>query len=193
MPDMTQYKPYRLAAFAVAAILSLPALAQVERRVANNGNLLMEDVPEIPADIVSGLQRFQNVRSAGFLAFSAAGDSVFINTRFGDVGQVHRVDMPGGARRQITYSPEPVGGVTRQPGTDRLIFTRDAGRQRVRAGVSARPGRRRGGNAHGRRIPATARWSGIATADGSRGRAPGATVRRTICGLWTRMRRATPE
>ena len=120
-------KPHRFAALVAATVLSLPALAEVERRVANNGNLLMEDVPEIPADIVGGLRRFQNVRSAGFLAFSAAGDSVFINTRFGDVGQIHRVDSPGGARRQITYSPEPVGGVARQPGRDRLIFTRDAG------------------------------------------------------------------
>ena len=127
MRDVTQGKPCRLAAALAATVLSLPALAEVERRGANNGNLLMEDVPEIPADIVGGLRRFQNVRSAGFLAFSAAGDSVFINTRFGDVGQIHRVDRPGGARRQITYSPEPVGGVTRQPGRDRLIFTRDAG------------------------------------------------------------------
>ena len=127
MRDVTPGKPCRLAAALAVTVLSLPALAEVERRVANNGNLLMEDVPEIPADIVSGLRRFQNVRSAGFLAFSAAGDSVFVNTRFGDVGQIHRVDRPGGARRQITYSPEPVGGVARQPGRDRLIFTRDAG------------------------------------------------------------------
>ena len=127
MPYPIQRKLYRFAALVATAVLSLPALAEVERRAANNGNLLMEDVPEIPAGIAGDLRRFQNVRSANFLAFSADGNSVFINTRFGDVGQIHRVDRPGGARRQITYSPEPVGGVTRQPGRDRLIFTRDAG------------------------------------------------------------------
>ena len=124
---MTHRKLHTLTWAAALAALSFPALAEVERRVANNGNLVMEDVPDIPADIVSGLNRFQNVRSASFLDFSADGDSVFIDTRFGDVDQIHRVDMPGGARHQITYSPEPVGGVSRQPGSDRLVFTRDAG------------------------------------------------------------------
>ena len=192
MPDMTQCQPYRFAALVAAAILSLPALAQVERRVANNGNLLMEDVPEIPAAIVSDLQRFQNVRSASFLAFSAAGDSVFVNTRFGDVGQIHRVDMPGGARRQITYSPEPVGGVTRQPGTDRLIFTRDAGGSEFAQVFLLDPA---GGEAAMLTDGESRNGALVWDRDGrrSRGRAPGATVRRTTCGSWTRMRRVTPE
>ena len=112
-----------LLTLAVAA----PAAADIERRVANNGNLVMEDVPEIPADIVSDLNRYQNVRQAGFQAWDADGESLFISTRFGDVGQIHRVDMPGGARHQVTYYREPVGQVVRQPGTSTLLFTRDAG------------------------------------------------------------------
>jgi dipeptidyl aminopeptidase/acylaminoacyl peptidase len=112
-----------LAGFALA----LPAMADVERRVANNGNLVMEDVPEIPADIVQSLNRYQNVRSASFEAWSGDGESLFIDTRFGDVGQIHRVDMPMGARHQVTFYNEPVGGVARQPGGSKLAFTRDAG------------------------------------------------------------------
>jgi dipeptidyl aminopeptidase/acylaminoacyl peptidase len=107
--------------------LTLPAIADVERRVANNGNLVMEDVPEIPADIVQSLNRYQNVRSASFEAWSGDGESLFIDTRFGDVGQIHRVDMPMGARHQVTFYNEPVGGVARQPGGSKLAFTRDAG------------------------------------------------------------------
>jgi dipeptidyl aminopeptidase/acylaminoacyl peptidase len=103
------------------------ALADIERRLANNGNLVMEDVPDIPADIVDDLNRYQNVRSASFQAFAADGKGVIINTRFGDVGQLHRVDMPGGARHQLTYYREPIGEVARQPGGDKLVFTRDAG------------------------------------------------------------------
>ena len=35
--------------------------------------------------------------------------------------------MPGGARHQITFYDEPIGGVTRQPAGRNVIFTRDAG------------------------------------------------------------------
>ena len=107
--------------------LVLPAMADVQRRTANNGNLVMEDVPEMPAEIVDSLNRYQNVRAAGFQAWSEDGDSLFVNTRFGDVGNLHRVDMPGGARHQVTFYAEPMGQVSRRPGGSSLIFTRDAG------------------------------------------------------------------
>jgi dipeptidyl aminopeptidase/acylaminoacyl peptidase len=103
------------------------AAAEVERRSANDGNLVMEDVPAIPDDIVDDLNRYQNVRSAALQAWARDGESVFIKTRFGDVDQIHRVDGPGGMRHQVTYESEPVGQVLRQPGGSMLIFTRDAG------------------------------------------------------------------
>ncbi|MEE4161852.1 MAG: hypothetical protein V2I25_05035, partial [Woeseiaceae bacterium] len=111
--------------FCLAA--ATPVLADVERRVANNGNLVMEDVPEIPGEIVDSLNRYQNVRQAAFRAWSGDGESLFVSTRFGDVDQIHRVDMPGGARQQVTYYREPIGQVARRPGTSELLFTRDAG------------------------------------------------------------------
>ena len=107
--------------------LVLPALADVRQRTANDGNLVMEDVPEIPADIVGVLNRYQNVRSAAFREWSADGNSLFVSTRFGDVSNLHRVDMPGGARHQVTFFDEPVGQVARRPGGSMLTFTRDAG------------------------------------------------------------------
>ena len=117
----------RLIALLVLASATAIATADVERRTANNGNLVMEDVPEIPADVVEALNRYQNVRSASFEAWSEDGNSVYVDTRFGDVGNLHRVDMPGGARHQLTFFKEPIGQVSRQPGGSRLIFTRDAG------------------------------------------------------------------
>ena len=107
--------------------LALPALADVSQRTANDGNLVMEDVPEIPADIVGDLSRYQNVRSAAFREWSVDGNSLFVSTRFGDVSNLHRVDMPGGARHQVTFFDEPVGQVVRRPGGSMLTFTRDAG------------------------------------------------------------------
>jgi dipeptidyl aminopeptidase/acylaminoacyl peptidase len=111
-----------------ASLLAAAALAaEPVVRTANNGNLVMEDIPEIPGEIVESLNRYQNVRSASFRDWTADGEGLFISTRFGDVNQVHRVDMPGGARHQITFFDEPIGGVTRQPGSSNIIFTRDAG------------------------------------------------------------------
>ena len=114
----------------LAATLLVPGanvVAEVVRTEANNGNLVMEDVPEIPESLVQALNRYQNVRSAGFQSWNLDGSGIFISTRFGDVNQLHRVDHPGGARHQITFFSEPVGGVARQPHGSNLVFTMDAG------------------------------------------------------------------
>lgn len=111
-----------------ASLVALTSLAaSVSRTEANNGKLIMEDIPAIPLQIVDDLNRFQNVRSASFRDWAENGQGVYVSTRFGDVNQIHRVDMPGGARQQITFYKEPVGGVNRQPGGRNIIFTRDTG------------------------------------------------------------------
>lgn len=116
----------------LAAMLSLVlapsiALSEVVTTETNNGNLVMQDIPPIPDAIVASLNRYQNVRSAGFLDWSEDGSGIFIRTRFGDVSQIHYVDHPGGARQQVTFFDEPVGGVQRQPGGAKMVFTMDAG------------------------------------------------------------------
>lgn len=110
-----------------ALLLPLIASADVEQRVANNGNLVLEDIPEIPREIVHDLFRYQSVRSAAFRDWTEDGKGIYVSTGFGDVESIHRVEMPMGARRQITFYDEPVGGVTRRPGGRSLLFTRDSG------------------------------------------------------------------
>lgn len=112
-------------AMLVATVAS--AAVAVHRSEANNGKLIMEDIPAIPESIVNDLNRFQNVRSASFRDWAEDGRGVYVSTRFADVEQIHRVDMAGGARKQITFFKEPVGEVSRQPGGRNLIFTRDTG------------------------------------------------------------------
>jgi dipeptidyl aminopeptidase/acylaminoacyl peptidase len=112
---------------AVLLIFGAVASAQVTTTETNNGNLVMQDVPAIPAALVASLNRYQNVRSAGFLDWTQDGNGIFVSTRFGDVNQVHRVGHPGGARQQLTFFDEPVRGLQRQPGGSRMIFTMDAG------------------------------------------------------------------
>ncbi len=106
---------------------SVPALADVERRTLNDGQLVLEDVPEIPREIFISLLRYQNVRAAGFRAWTEDGKGIYVSTGFGDVNSIHRVDKPLGARHQLTFYDEPVAGVSRQPGGRKLLFTRDVG------------------------------------------------------------------
>ena len=106
---------------------ALPGHAEVDSRTLNDGNLVLEDIPPIPQTIVDDLNRYQNVRSASFLDWTAEGESLYVSTRFGDVRQIHRVDMPGGARQQLTFFDEPVSQVSRQPEGSHLVFAMDAG------------------------------------------------------------------
>lgn len=109
-----------------SALLSL-SLNAVETRTLNNGNLVLEDIPKIPESIGRDLNRYQNVRSAGFDGWTQDGSSLIITSRFGDVAQLHRVDKAGGARHQLTFFKEPIGQVSMQPNKNSLAFTMDAG------------------------------------------------------------------
>lgn len=99
----------------------------VETRTLNNGNLVLQDIPDIPKSIATDLNRYQNVRSASFYGWANNGNSLLISTRFGDVSQIHRVDKPGGARHQLTFFDEPIGQVAVKPNSPSLAFTMDAG------------------------------------------------------------------
>ncbi len=112
-------------ALSLCAVVSVHA--EVIKTTANNGNLVMENVPSIPTTLVDALNRYQNVRSAPFRAFTQDGNSILVSTRFGEVSQLHRVDMAGGARHQLTFFDEPIGNVARQPHSDLVSFTMDAG------------------------------------------------------------------
>ncbi len=118
--------PSRFFLFIALSATCLHAETVVKREL-NDGQLILEDIPEIPQEIVEDLRRYQNVRSAAFLAWTPDSKSVYVSTRFGDVSQIHRVDQPGGARTQLTFFDEPIGSVSRRPGAPSMAFTMDAG------------------------------------------------------------------
>ncbi len=107
--------------------INVSSAGNVETRTMNNGNLVLENIPSIPAAISNNLNRYQHVRSAGFVEWSADSQSILVRTRFGEVAQLHKVAMPMGARQQITFFDEPIGSVKRRPEGDELTFTMDAG------------------------------------------------------------------
>ncbi len=99
---------------------------QLDERTANDGNVVLSGIPEIPDWVREAQRPYQNVRSTAMQDWSLDG-SVYVTTRFAEVSQIHRVDHPGGARRQLTFLDEPVAGVQRRPGSDELLFRMDEG------------------------------------------------------------------
>ena len=92
-------------------------------------NLVIEDIPEIPEKIVDRMFQYQNTRSASIHNWDPGGKGMLISTRFGETSQLHFIENPGGARRQITFFMEPVSEATMCPDRARngFLFTKDVG------------------------------------------------------------------
>src|SRR4051812_22897914 len=91
-------------------------------------NLVVEGVPAIPTSIVGDVNRYTEYRTAGFRSWHPTKREMLIGTRFSDVPQVHRVTMPGGARTQLTFYPDRVGGGEYKPKTgEYFVFNKDEG------------------------------------------------------------------
>ena len=91
------------------------------------GQLEIEGIPPVPDMLLAQLRPYQNTRQANFLGW--IGDGILIGTRFGDTTQIHRVETPLGARRQLTFFDEPVGAtrVSPRPAPESFIYARDTG------------------------------------------------------------------
>jgi len=85
-------------------------------------------VPSIPSALTDELEHYNNIRAAALLDWHPVKREMLISTRFGDVPQIHRVAMPGGARTQLTFFPDRTGGARYRPGAgDAFVFSKDIG------------------------------------------------------------------
>jgi len=93
------------------------------------GNLVIENIPDIPDDLRDRLNQYQNTRGASPSDWSPNGDAMLMSTRFGETSQIHLITMPGGARKQITFFKEPVygGNFCPNPAYNGFMFTKDRG------------------------------------------------------------------
>jgi dipeptidyl aminopeptidase/acylaminoacyl peptidase len=91
------------------------AASRVER-----GDLIFDNVPDAPAghEVLDG---YLAARDASPLSWSPKGQ-LLIATRFGDVAQLHLVAAPGGERRQITFTHEPIARAAFSPDPGRSAF-----------------------------------------------------------------------
>lgn len=116
-----------IASLSLATLLAMPAVAQVGEIVPNE-NLIAEGIPKIPATISADVARYTEARSAGLSSWHPLKREMLISTRFADTAQVHFVKFPGGARRQLTFFPDRVGGASFQPTKgEYFIFSKDIG------------------------------------------------------------------
>lgn len=109
------------------ALSNLAHAQQIEQR--EKGNLVMENIPDIPERISEKLLQYQNTRSAFIEDWMPDGKGILIDTRFAETSQLHVVAMPGGNRRQVTFFNEPIGGaaVCPDPSKNSFLFTKDVG------------------------------------------------------------------
>lgn len=109
----------------IAAVESAPTVEASANDRVEIGNLVMEGIPDIPSEVKARLRQYQNVRGHGFQDWTDNG--ILISTRFGEVSQIHHVAKPLGARKQITFYDEPIGGANASPNGRQFVFSKDTG------------------------------------------------------------------
>jgi dipeptidyl aminopeptidase/acylaminoacyl peptidase len=115
-----------------AALLLTPlgaALAQqaaAPPAVEKPAALTADGIPPVPADLAARTRPYMEFRTAGFAGWHPNDRSILISTRFGNTAQLHRVATPMGARQQISFEAEPVGG-SWSPAGDVLVVRKDTG------------------------------------------------------------------
>jgi dipeptidyl aminopeptidase/acylaminoacyl peptidase len=137
MSRVAAFRPFLLGLTAIAlvscaqtgtspdAALTEAAAPSASARI-TKGSLVLEGVPEAPAELKERLTRYENVRGHGFQDWTGEG-GILISTRFADVSQIHEVRFPGGARRQLTFYTDAVGGADVSPQGGAFLFGKDRG------------------------------------------------------------------
>jgi len=94
------------------------------------GNLILDGIPEqspLTADKIDKLDAYLSAREARPQGFTAKGP-VLIATRFGEADELHLIDQPLGARRQLTFIREPVlrGAFSSDPNRNAFFYAADS-------------------------------------------------------------------
>jgi dipeptidyl aminopeptidase/acylaminoacyl peptidase len=91
-------------------------------------NLVVEGVPKIPLPLAEEINRYTEFRFAALSNWHPSKREMLIVTRFADTAQIHLVKFPGGARTQLTFFRDSVGGGSYQPTRgDYFVFNKGTG------------------------------------------------------------------
>lgn len=113
----------------VAILVAVSAFSPAQDRTITPGsNLVIDGIPPVPASIADAVSRYTEFRSAGLLSWHPTKREMLVSTRFSDATQIHHVAMPGGARTQMTFFRERVGGASYHPRSGAFfVFSKDVG------------------------------------------------------------------
>ncbi len=98
----------------------------VAAAITPNENLVIDGIPPLPDSLIEEAGRHAEARAASLVDWHPTHRQVLVATRFADTPQLHRVGLPGGARTQLTFFPEPVMSA-RFPSVDHFVFQKDTG------------------------------------------------------------------
>ncbi len=114
--------------FAALAALSFSVSSVLAQDVPKPAALIADGMPAVPADLPAKTRAYMESRAAGFAGWHPSDKSMIISTRFGNTAQLHRVAKPMGARKQISFEAEPIGGGSWAPKRgDVLVTQKDIG------------------------------------------------------------------
>lgn len=121
-----KHKFVHLQILSLLLLFSFTGNSQNRREI---GNLILEEIPEIPEEIKAGVQQYQNTRSASFVDWLPDNKGILMSTRFGNTEQLHTLYGPGMARNQITFFDEPVYNARYCPSPEHngFIYLKDFG------------------------------------------------------------------
>lgn len=112
----------------LALVILSPFTSAQNPEVLPNENLVADGIPKIPGSLAESVDRYSNFRGASLASWHPVRREILISTRFADVPQIHSVKMPGGARSQLTFYPDPVNGAKYEPTQGNyFVFAKDVG------------------------------------------------------------------
>jgi dipeptidyl aminopeptidase/acylaminoacyl peptidase len=93
------------------------------------GNMHVENIPDLYYETADRVRQYLQVRSAWFCDWHPDGKRMLMATRFSDTFQLHMLDQPGGARKQLTFFKEPIssGAFCTAPGENGFLYSMDQG------------------------------------------------------------------
>ena len=93
------------------------------------GNLILENIPDIPSTPHKRLHHYHNIRPTSFADWCPRQGGMLVSARNGESAQIHHISQADGPGRQLTFFNEPVLEASMCPHPDRqgFLFSKDEG------------------------------------------------------------------
>lgn len=93
------------------------------------GNLVVENIPEIPPALSAKVNQYLQSRQCVALGWLSDGSGLLISTRQQETPQVHLIQEAGGVPEQLTFFAEPINNASPNPhaGHAGFLFLKDQG------------------------------------------------------------------